>query len=96
MAGRQRQPGDVSGWAVRVTPDAGRGGSGWRTLPGLAHRRGLPDISNYPLGEALVRLWFQDATTEVWLEDRNGQYQTGGYVTLSDRVAVTSERERVE
>jgi hypothetical protein len=88
------EPGDVSGWAVRVTPDVIEEVDGER-YQGL--RIGVAcDISNYPLGEALVRLWFQDAATEVWLEDRNGQYQPGGYVTLSDRVAVTSERERVE
>lgn len=90
----QAEPGDVTGWAVRVAPNVMQDVDGER-LQGLNISIAC-DILDFAFSDAIIKVWFQDPTTEVWLQDRNGKYQTGGYVSLSDRVAVRSDRERYE
>lgn len=92
--GDQAEPGDVSGWAVQTAKNVIQEVEG-ELLQGLTIGVAC-DITDFAFGEATVRIWFQDAATEIWLEDRNGEYQTGGYVTLTDRVAVHTDRERYE
>jgi hypothetical protein len=90
----QAEPGNASGWAIRLTPNVMEDSDGER-LQGLRVSVAC-DIVDYAFGEVVIKVWFQDAATGVWLEDRNGRYQTSGYVTLSDRVAIYSDRERYE
>jgi hypothetical protein len=90
----QADPGFVSGWAIRLAQDV-------MEDVGVERYQGMRvsvacDITDYAFGEASIKIWFQDAATQVWLEDRNGEFQTGGYVTLSDRISVTADRERYE
>ncbi len=90
----QAEPGTVTGWAIRLTQNVMQD-VGDECFQGMRINVAC-DISDFAFGQAAVKIWFQDAATQVWLEDRNGQYETGGYVTLSDRVPVYSDRERYE
>ena len=90
----QSEASSVQGWTLQVVPNAVEDVAG-EHLQGLRVHVSC-EIVDYSHGGATMMIWFQDAERGVWLEDRNGKYQSGGFVTFSDEIFVYSDREHYE
>jgi len=90
----QSEEGTVQGWMLQVVPNAIEDVAG-EHLQGIRVHVSC-EIVDYSHGGVTMMIWFQDAERGAWLEDRNGKYQTGGFVTLSDEIFVYSDRDHYE